>query len=75
MTNKSIRQVKLHSKFRLSERGWTKAESMGQVVPWLNVSGRWLDQAGFHAGSQVQIEVKQNQLIIKKVTGHGTHRA
>jgi hypothetical protein len=34
-------------------------------VPWLNVSGIWLEQAGFKVGGQVEITVEQNQLIIK----------
>lgn len=72
---KNIRQIKLHSKSRFRQRGWTKAQSELQVVPWLNVSSLWLDEAGFHAGNEVEIRISKNQLIIKKVPEHGTHRA
>ena len=35
-------------------------------VPYLPLSGKWLEQAGFEIGSKVQVEVKDGQLVIKK---------
>lgn len=75
MRKEQVRQVKLHGKHRPSqEKGWFKSNS-GKEVPWLNVSGVWLEKAGFAVGSQVEITVQNNVLIIKKcrtdgATGH-----
>jgi hypothetical protein len=69
LRKKTIRQVKLHSKLRVSERGWTG--SSGKIVPWLTINGIWLEEAGFHAGDQVEIEVSNQQLIIKNLNVHG----
>ncbi|WP_394368288.1 SymE family type I addiction module toxin [Chryseobacterium caseinilyticum] len=33
-------------------------------VPKLNISGEWLKNAGFEIGQNVQIEIKNNILII-----------
>jgi toxic protein SymE len=69
MINKTIRQIKLHSKYRCAYRGWTKGESETRIIPWLNISGLWLEEAGFQAGNQVEISVKHNQLVIRKIPG------
>lgn len=61
MDKKKHRQVKLHAKNRPCRGSITGNKD----VPWLNVSGEWLKQAGFNIGSQVEITVKQNELIIK----------
>jgi bifunctional DNA-binding transcriptional regulator/antitoxin component of YhaV-PrlF toxin-antitoxin module len=34
----------------------------------LNVSGIWLEQAGFGIGDQIEITVRQNELIIKPLS-------
>ncbi|RAJ76680.1 toxic protein SymE [Chitinophaga dinghuensis] len=33
-------------------------------VPWLNLSGVWLEKVGFDIGDNYQIEVKNNSLVI-----------
>lgn len=58
------RTVKLQSKHRQLTWGDRK------VVPELRVNGLWLEQHGFKAGSQVEITVSQNELIIKPIA-HG----
>lgn len=58
MAERSVRRVKLHSKYRRAQAGFF--EAMGKPVPWLNVSGVWLEQAGFRIGDQVKITVKQS---------------
>jgi toxic protein SymE len=68
MQLKPIRQVKLYGKYRPS-KDWRSAS--GQSVPWLNVSGRWLEQAGFHIDDPIEISVSNNQLIIKHRNVHG----
>jgi toxic protein SymE len=35
-----------------------------QLYPWIKLSGRWIEQAGFSAGQQVRIAVEQCKLII-----------
>jgi toxic protein SymE len=69
MQVKTIRQVKLYSKYRYANRGWLNDET--KIVPWLNVSGVWLEQAGFNAGDQVEITITNNTLTIKKLLADG----
>lgn len=47
--------------------------SVVQEVPWLNVSGLWLERAGFKTGDQVEITIDNNQLIIKNCGTNGDH--
>ena len=61
MAEKKTRKIKLHAKYRALQTGWQG----GKKVPWLNVSGVWLEQAGFAIGAYVEITIEQNQLIIK----------
>ena len=65
MQQKPIRQVKLYGKYR-AQRYWH--EGPGKIVPWLNVSGRWLEEAGFHIDDPIEIVVSKQQLIIKPRT-------
>ena len=66
---KQNRKVKLHSQSRPSQQNSTGIKQ----VPWLNVSGIWLEQAGFsrkgmpmaNIGLQVEIIVRDKELIIK----------
>ena len=37
-----------------------------KAVPKINISGQWLKNAGFEIGQNVTIEIKTNQIIIKK---------
>jgi len=41
---------------------WTKS-----IKPKLTLSGDWMKEAGFTVGSQIQIEVLNGTLILKKV--------
>ena len=59
MAGKTIKQIKLQPKHRALSWGSYK------IVPWLSISGVWLEQNGFKAGDTVTITVEQNQLIIK----------
>lgn len=36
-----------------------------KIVPSLHLSGIWLEENGFKIGEQVEILVRQNELIIK----------
>jgi len=35
--------------------------------PWLNLSGNWLEDAGFAIGEYCQIKVNKNKLVVTKV--------
>lgn len=37
-------------------------------VPFIRIRGCWLREAGFEIGSDVEIEVNPNQLIVRKAT-------
>ena len=58
---KPNRKVKLYSQSRPSQESSTGLKQ----VPWLNVSGVWLAQAGFNVGDHIEITVSQGELIIK----------
>jgi toxic protein SymE len=62
MVHDNRRRVKLHSKYRA-------LQNSSKQVPWLNISGVWLEKAGFKAGDQVEITIKNNLLIIKNCEG------
>ncbi len=34
------------------------------LYPWIKLSGRWLELAGFEAGQRVRIEVHHGRLVI-----------
>ena len=60
MEQTSIKQVKLHGKYR-------RCINRPNQVPWLNVNGLWLERAGFFIGQPIEIEVSDRRLIIKAV--------
>jgi toxic protein SymE len=64
-----VRKVKLHSKYRAVNGGWIN--SGYQAIPWLNVSGQWLERAGFKAGDPVEITIENNTLTIKNMATDG----
>lgn len=64
---KKTKKVRLHAKWRELQTGWRR----GKDVPWLNVSGVWLQQAGFNVGDAVEITVENNMLIIKNIAING----
>lgn len=68
MIRESIRKAKLHGKYHRRVKHWNG----GRDLPWLNVSGVWLERAGFKVGDAVEITVKQNTLTIKNRSTHGT---
>jgi len=61
MAQKQTRKVKLQPKSRPSHASCTGLKN----VPWLNVSGEWLEHAGFQIGRHVEITIEENRLIIK----------
>lgn len=71
---KKTRQVKLHRKYRCSRASGWQRDNVDKEVPWLNVSGVWLQQAGFKVGDAVEITIENNRLIIKNTAAHGNTR-
>jgi len=53
-----LRILKIYSKFRY--RRWGN----NYTVPEIRLEGQWLEQLGFEQGNEVQIEQKNNKLII-----------
>ncbi len=68
MQEKQVRQVKMCSRYRRADKRWL---GENKEVPWLNVSGLWLEAAGFRIGDRLQINIENNKLIIINQTGHG----
>lgn len=58
MAENNTKQIKLQPKHRQLSWG-------SKIVPWLTISGIWLEQNGFKAGETVTITIEKNQLIIK----------
>jgi toxic protein SymE len=74
MAIKSIRRAKLHYKHRVTGGdGWNKPGRC-KTIPWLNVCGLWLEQAGFNVGDPVEIRVEHNTLTIKNCSIDGDSR-
>jgi hypothetical protein len=40
------------------------AAGIGRRVPWLNLRGHWLAQAGFEIGTPYRIEVRNKKLVL-----------
>jgi hypothetical protein len=62
MQNETPKKIKMQYLHRPS----VKSSTGYKRVPWLTVSGIWLEQAGFNIGSIVEIITSENQLIIRK---------
>jgi len=54
------RKLKIYSKYRPLCSSYT-----GRIVPELRLSGRWLEVSGFKIGGQVQLTIKDQEIIIK----------
>lgn len=35
-----------------------------KTVPWLNLSGNWLEEAGFEVGDEIAIAIEKNAITI-----------
>ncbi|QHS58029.1 SymE family type I addiction module toxin [Chitinophaga agri] len=64
---KTIRHGKLHGQYQALANHWNR----GRNVPWLNVRGLWLEDAGFRVGDPIEIIVSKGKLVIKKAAGDG----
>jgi hypothetical protein len=55
------RRITLHSRYQ------ERAYGAEKEVPWLNVSGLWLEKLGFKAGDKVEITMREKLLIIQPI--------
>lgn len=62
MATVNNRKIKLQPRYRESSGGL-------QIVPWLTVSGVWLQELGFKAGDTVRITTREKLLIIEPLEG------
>lgn len=62
MAKTGNKQIKLQPRYRDSSGGL-------QIVPWLTVSGVWLQELGFEAGGMVRIITREKLLIIEPLEG------
>lgn len=58
----AVRKLKVYSKYRP-----LSSSCSGRIVPELRLSGQWLEQSGFGIGEQVQVTIKEQEIIIKPV--------
>jgi len=68
---KTIRHGKLHGQYQEVSNHWKK----GRNVPWLNVRGLWLEDAGFNVGDPIEITVTKGKLVVKKVAANEVNRS
>ena len=52
------RKLKVYQKYRSGDK---------HAVPELRLIGRWLERSGFKIGEQVQIIIKDQEIIIKPI--------
>lgn len=58
MAVRKNKQVKLQPKYQYLVGGQ-------KIVPWLNISGVWLEELGFKVGERVRITTRDKLLIIE----------
>lgn len=73
MRTKTTRRAKIHALYRRGAVNWVRKTDTSKDVPWLNVNGVWLEQAGFKIGDHIEINVRRNRLVIKKLAADGDH--
>jgi len=56
----SIKRARLQGKYYTP----TYRSRVGRNLPWLNISGLWLERAGFSIGQTVEIAIENRKLTI-----------
>lgn len=59
----AIKEATVHTQYYM-HRIKTNPSGSGRPVPWINLKGFWLAQAGFKIGSRYKIEVFENKLVL-----------
>ena len=70
MQAKSTRKIRMRGKYEPRARQWSGYKQ----VPFLRLSGVWLEQAGFKPGDQVEVMIANKSLVIKNLGCHGDQR-
>lgn len=65
MAKNNNKQVKVQAKYRPSQSRCMGAR--GKEVPWLNLSGIWLAEAGFNIGDPVRVVSRSGLLLIERI--------
>lgn len=61
--NKGIKKtIKIQYRNRVSRSNYGRYTA----VPWINLSGLWLEQQGFSIGSVLDVELEENRIILTK---------
>ncbi|HTN38829.1 MAG TPA: SymE family type I addiction module toxin [Arachidicoccus sp.] len=68
MELRNRKQVKVQGKFRASRCAWDR--NRHKIVPWLTISGVWLERLGFNVGGRVNI-ISTNKRIIIEIAEDG----
>jgi toxic protein SymE len=49
-------------------KSWSPERKIGRrdlpEAPWIRLTGRWLDEAGFGIASRIRVEVEKGRLVI-----------
>jgi len=61
---KRTRSIKIQYQYRMSRSQCISGRKEPRHVPWLNLSGVWLERAGFCIGDRVEVRVSNNRLTI-----------
>lgn len=66
MTDRTLTISRLHpiSSYREKHRTLPRTREHAPV-PFLRLSGQWLEAAGFEIGSKVQVKVKADRLVVE----------
>jgi len=56
--------VQQSQRYRQWSRPTARPRKDPPLYPWMKLSGRWLELAGFEAGQRVRIEVQLGKLVI-----------
>lgn len=64
--NKRNRRLKVHSKHINNSRNYYYSKYT--AVPYIHLSGMWLENANFKIGDYIDVQVADECLIIRKIT-------
>lgn len=59
-----MKQVQLPTKRRLT----VTRKPCEKIVPFINISGLWLEKAGFNVGDIVELDVTDGKIVIRRTT-------
>lgn len=54
-----MKSLKVYSLFQ--QRAWKAI-----IIPQIRLQGKYLQEAGFHAGTQIDVTIKKGEIVIKK---------